>query len=236
MHWTDQFASNARIDTLVPAVTDPHSGQPASKRVPARIERFAAAKYGFAVLCKRPHALASDYWALAKCEGGWRLELAFGEDVCDLPAIADLLFNAGPTSERLAYHDATADRYRFACFDGDRLLGALFLAKEPVVVSRDWACRQLTAQHSDHRTRMAVVAGRPGLGHTDRGAIICSCFGIGAIQIEKAVAEGCLSVEAISRALNAGSNCGSCRGEISRILNQSRVQTVSLDADSVGAG
>ena len=26
MHWTDQFASRARIDTLVPALTDPVSG------------------------------------------------------------------------------------------------------------------------------------------------------------------------------------------------------------------
>ena len=39
MHWTDQFASAARVDTLVPAIADPHSGQPASKCVPVGISR-----------------------------------------------------------------------------------------------------------------------------------------------------------------------------------------------------
>ena len=48
MHWTDQFASRARVDALVPALTDPISGQPASKNIPVRIERFIASAYGFA--------------------------------------------------------------------------------------------------------------------------------------------------------------------------------------------
>ncbi|MGQ3032304.1 MAG: molybdopterin oxidoreductase family protein, partial [Ferrovibrionaceae bacterium] len=69
MHWNDQFAARARVDTLIPALTDPYSGQPASKNVAARIGRFAAAVYGFAVLRDRPAlspALSpADYWALA---------------------------------------------------------------------------------------------------------------------------------------------------------------------------
>ncbi len=34
MHWNDQFAANARVDRLVPPLTDPFSGQPASKKSP----------------------------------------------------------------------------------------------------------------------------------------------------------------------------------------------------------
>jgi assimilatory nitrate reductase catalytic subunit len=30
MHWNDQFAAKARVDALVPSLTDPISGQPAS--------------------------------------------------------------------------------------------------------------------------------------------------------------------------------------------------------------
>jgi len=224
MHWTDQFASKARIDTLVPALTDPHSGQPASKRVPVAVERFAAAQYGFAVLDERPRTPMADYWALAKCEGGWRLELAFAESISDLTPFAASLFDAGATAETLAYHDVTHGRYRFACFAGNRLVGALFLAPEPVAVSRDWACRQLAAQHSGQRARLAVIAGRPGAGVADRGAIVCSCFGVGAKQIEDAAMRGCLSLEAIGETLKAGTNCGSCRGEIKTIINACRLQ------------
>ena len=73
IHWTDQFAAKARVDVLVHTLTDPHSGQPASKHVPVRMERFAAALYGFAVISRRPLLLEADYWALAKCQAGWRV-------------------------------------------------------------------------------------------------------------------------------------------------------------------
>jgi assimilatory nitrate reductase catalytic subunit len=222
MHWTDQFASNARIDRLIPAVTDPHSGQPASKNVAVGIERFAAAQFGFAVLSARPRAVGSDYWALAKCERGWRLELAAAEEVPDAGALAARLFR-DERGETLAYLDAARGEYRFARFVGDRLIGALFLAREPVAVSRDWACRQLIEKHVDQRARIAVIAGRPGGGLPDRGAIVCSCFNVGKKQIEAAIAQGCRSLQAIGEAVKAGTNCGSCRGEIRSIIDARRL-------------
>jgi assimilatory nitrate reductase catalytic subunit len=38
------------------------------------------------------------------------------------------------------------------------------------------------------------------------------------------VASGCRSLDAIGRALQAGTNCGSCRPEIRTIINAGRVQ------------
>jgi assimilatory nitrate reductase catalytic subunit len=227
MHWTDQFAGSARVGTLVPSITDPHSGQPALKHVPVRLERFAAAKYGFAIVSERPAALACAYWAIAKCEGGFRLELALAEACEDWADVAASLFATSPGAETLAYHDVAAGQHRFACFDGERLVGALFLASEPVSVSRAWACEQLIKQHPGQRARMSVIAGRPGVGSLDRGAIVCSCFGIGANQIASAVARGCLTVKAVGQALGAGTDCGSCRGEITRLIEQCRPTTES---------
>jgi assimilatory nitrate reductase catalytic subunit len=225
MHWTDQFASNARIGTLIPSITDPHSGQPASKRVPITIEHFAAAQFGFAVLARRPRTLTADYWVLARCKGGWRLELAFADGARDWPAFAATLFDDVPGAETVAYHDIGAGRHGFACFAGDRLLGALFLASEPVAASRDWVCEQLLRDHAGQRARMAVIAGRPGFGHVDRGALVCSCFGVGANEIAAAVAQGCHTLDAVGQALGAGTNCGSCRGEIRQIIEQHRLKT-----------
>jgi assimilatory nitrate reductase catalytic subunit len=65
---------------------------------------------------------------------------------------------------------------------------------------------------------MAVIAGRPGAAGIDRGALVCSCYGIGANEIAAAIAQGCDTVEAVGTALKAGTNCGSCRGEIRQIL------------------
>ncbi len=219
MHWNQQYASGARVDTLVPGITDPQSGQPASKHVPVRIERYAAAKFGFAVLAEPPRNLASDYWALARCTGGWRLELAFAEDR-DWFAVATTLFGA-PRTDPLSYRDPASGGHRFARFDGERMIGALFLASEPVAVARDWACDQLVRAHAGRQARLAILAGRPGDGEPDRGATVCACFGIGVHQIAAAAVGGCLSVEAVGQFLQAGTNCGSCRGEIAKIINAS---------------
>jgi assimilatory nitrate reductase catalytic subunit len=216
MHWNGEFASRARVDVLAAAITDPISGQPASKSIPARIERFVAAAYGFAVLRRKPQAIAAEYWAIAKCEGGWRAEMAFAAASDDWASfVRDLV---GGDGELAAYHDTETGRMRFACYADGRLVGTVFLAREPVAVSREWAVSQLAETNGAARKRTAVLAGRPGAGAVERGAIVCACFGVGANDIAGAVARGCTSVAAIGAATQAGTNCGSCRAEIRNIL------------------
>jgi assimilatory nitrate reductase catalytic subunit len=217
MHWNDQFAARARVDVLAAAVTDPTSGQPALKNVPARIERFVAATYGFAVLRRKPEQIAAEYWAIAKCDGGWRVELAFAADSDDWPSfVRDLV---GSDGEPAAYRDSETGRMRFACYEDGYLAGTVFLAREPVAVSRDWAVSQLVETNPAPAKRSAVLAGRPGAGGFDRGSIVCACFGIGANEIAGAVARGCTSVATVGAATQAGTNCGSCRAEIRNILD-----------------
>ena len=224
MHWTDQFASRARIDTLVPALTDPVSGQPASKHVPVEVERFATARFGFAVLAARPSLLDADYWALATCGAGWRLELAWQDADPDGRTLAHRLFGCSVDTAILAYRDAESGQERFAWFEGERLKGALFLAREPVAVSRAWAVEQLDASFPGPGARLGVVAGRPGRGVADKGATVCACFGIGINQIVAAIAGGCDNVGAVGEASQAGTNCGSCRAEIQGIIDVYRLQ------------
>jgi assimilatory nitrate reductase catalytic subunit len=224
MHWTDRFSSKGRIDALVAPLTDAISGQPALKHAAVRIERFAARAFGFAVMRQRPVSIHADYWALARCRDGWRVELAFAEEKTDWSAYAQTLFGADSGAEFLAYHDRDAGQHRIAAFDGDRLAGALFAAPGPVAVSRGWAADQLGETHAGQRSRFRIVAGRAGADRPDAGAMVCSCFSVGANQIAAAVAAGCASVEAIGEVLKAGTNCGSCRSEIRAIINAGRVQ------------
>ena len=219
MHWNDQFAAKARIDAIVTPLTDPISGQPASKNVAVAARLFKAARYGFAVSMARPQRLESAYWALAKADSGWRTELGFDEAEEDWTSWCRATFDIPTHIEPLGYADRTTGDFRLAFFDGDRLLATLFLARQPVAVARNWAIAQLTASHSDLRKRFALVAGRPGADTPDPGATVCSCFGVGVNQIAGAVRNGCHSVEAVGKALNAGTNCGSCRAEIRGIID-----------------
>ena len=219
MHWNDSFAAKARVDTVVAPVTDPISGQPASKNIAVRARAFKASNYCFAVSAVKPCALNSAYWAIAKADGGWRAELAFDGAPDDWVGWCRAAFDIPAHLEPLGYADRTSGDRRLAFFDGDRLLAALFVARQPVAVARSWAIAQLSASHGDLRKRFALVAGRPGADTVDAGATVCSCFGVGVNQIVAAIRGGCHSVEAVGKALNAGTNCGSCRAEIRGIID-----------------
>ena len=225
MHWNDAFASAARINALVPPATDPHSGQPALKSAQVSVRPLKPAIYGFAVSRQKPDPRLCDYWAIARCKGGWRLEFALAEPAANIETFAASLFGEGTVRdpEILAYSDRDRSDDRRATFAGGRLLYALYLASEPVAVSRLWAVGQLAVDHDLRQSRYRIIAGRPGDDGQDPGATVCSCFGVGAKDIESAVRAGCGSVDAIGRALNAGTNCGSCRSEIQEIVNAQRV-------------
>ncbi len=226
IHWTEQYASAARIDALVGAVTDPISGQPELKAVPVAMKRFEASWYGFAVTRSRPEVNGIAYWAAARSKTGWQVELAASTDPPDWTAYAQsLLAENTVSSDILAYHDEASGQHRFAAFSNGKLVGALFIARAPVSVSRAWATTQLGQVTSRSRERFAVLAGCAGAAEKDRGAIICSCFEIGVNEIRDAVMSGrCESVDAVGVALKAGTNCGSCRAEIGRLVRDHAIK------------
>jgi assimilatory nitrate reductase catalytic subunit len=229
MHWTEQFSSQGRVGALMAPNTDPVSGQPELKFTPARAERYEARWYGFAVLATRPAAIAAPYWALARLQHGWSLELADAA----APAAWDgvlpaLLPPAAGEREAVAYVDRASGQHRLAVFEDGRLLGALFAAAGPVEVARAWVAAQLTPDIMPPQQRLRLLAGRAGGDSADPGATICVCFGVGANQIvEAATRHGCTTVEAVGRRLGAGTNCGSCRGEIAKLIGEHRVQEAS---------
>ncbi|TPE53631.1 nitrate reductase [Amaricoccus solimangrovi] len=212
MHWSGEFAARARVDALVPAVVDPHSGQPASKMGRVALRRHAAAWYGFAVSRARPEA-ATDYWALAPTPFGWRAELADAAAPDDWAAFARALF-AAPEAEVVISEDRARGTARVALVGEGGVIAALFAAREPVEVAR---AHIVSAFGTEDPPRL--LAGRPGAAQEDRGAIVCACFDVGVNTITASIARGeATSVETIGALLRAGSNCGSCRPELKSLL------------------
>lgn len=228
MHWNNAFASRARVDVIVDGITDPISGQPALKNVPARIERFVAGTYGFCVLRRKPSDVDAEYWAIARCNDGWRMELARAAAPEDWTSFV-LSLSGGDAADLISYNDPRSGQRRFAMYESDRLVAAMYFANEPVAVSRDWVVEQLGAPCVPQRKRSPIIAGRPGGDAPERGRIVCACFGVGATEIEAEAGRGCTTVAAIGDALGAGTNCGSCRPEIRRILEARCATPVSLE-------
>ena len=222
MHWTDQVAGMARVGRLIPAAVDPVSGQPGSKAARVGVRRFAAAWYAFAVVRNRPARIDAAYWATARTQGGWRIELAGDAAPEDWRTMAGALFGT-EADFCVTYWDTPGGRHRFAAWDDAGLVGALFVAPEPVAVSRAWAAAWLSKTDLDDAARQAVLAGRAGDALDDPGPIICACLAVGANSIRQTVAAGCTTIDAVGEACAAGTNCGSCRSEIQRIIDHARL-------------
>ncbi|MBL4666960.1 MAG: molybdopterin-dependent oxidoreductase, partial [Sneathiella sp.] len=217
IHWTDQFASSARVDTLIPSIVDPYSGQPASKNTPCNIRPYAAALHGFMISKQKPETIPADYWAAAKCEQGWRIEFALKKK---LTSPSDFAASLLKTNNLITYNDKHNGSNRYAAFDEGRLVAALYLSEAPLDISRSWVVGLLGAEFGDMHLRYRVVAGRPPADTPDIGAIVCSCFSVGRNQIRSAILDdGCMTTAAIGECLKAGTNCGSCRSEIQELIN-----------------
>ena len=217
MHWTEQFASKARVNALAGSAVDPTSGQPELKITAVAVRRFNAAWHAFVMSRARIATAGADHFAVAPSLGGWRAELAGLAEPDDWTAFARKTLALGADAEIVAYHDAGAGQRRFIAFEGETLVGALFAAREPAAVARSWLAEQLGGPIAPEH-RLPLLAGRPGNDVRDRGPIVCACFDVGRKEIAEAARQGCETVAAVGARLKAGTNCGSCRGEIEKLI------------------
>jgi assimilatory nitrate reductase catalytic subunit len=214
MHWTDQLNAGGRANRLSSQNVDPVSGQPGFKNSAAAIAPVTPAWTGFMVCRDQPVLANLPYWTLVRQRSGWLVEMA-GFDEPDEDALM-------PHGERVEASDPARGTQRMAALDADgRLAAALFLTRSGRLPSRDWIVAQLDSE--EPASGATLLAGRPAQLPPDRGAIICVCFDVGMKTILGAIAEQQLtSVEAIGAALNAGTNCGSCRPAIKSLLNDQK--------------
>ena len=214
MHWTDQQSSAGRANRLPNQGADPISGQPGFKNSAAAIEAVTPAWTGFLVTREQPELQGVPYWTLIRQRGGWLVEMAGFEEI-DLEHLL-------PEGERVEALDGARGVRRAAVVDGEgRLAAALFLSRSGRLPERDWIAAQLDGE--ERHAGLALLAGRPAQLPPDRGPIICVCFDVGMKTILGAIAEQQLtSVEAVGAALNAGTNCGSCRPAIRSLLEEQK--------------
>ena len=120
-----------------------------------------------------------------------------------------------PPGERIEAEDTARGTRRIAIVSAGRLAAALFVTESGELPPRDW----LIAQLSVPQLAPTLLAGRaPGM-QADRGPIICICFDVGLKTIAAAIRDqGLADIAAIGAAIGAGTNCGSCRPALARIL------------------
>jgi assimilatory nitrate reductase catalytic subunit len=218
IHWNGETASSARVCELVSPHTDPFSGQPEAKATPATIAPVEFAFRGF-VLSRQAIELPKEtWWARVALAGGIGTLIASNDIPKQWRNRASALLNNDILAE---FADLPRGIFRAASFRNGRLDRALFIG--PADAAPQWAAVKAlfeTENLTDMQHRM-LLSGRAADGLAEIGPVICACFGVGLNVIREAIAsKAATNVEAIGKALRAGTNCGSCLPELKRIVHE----------------
>lgn len=222
MHWSGQFASKGRIDSVVNPANDPVSGQPELKHTPVRITPYRPAWHGF-LLSRRALPLDDvDYWVRATGDGFYRYEIAGEQANGQWGAWARaLLCESNDDVNWVEYQDVAARRYRGVRMVKNRVESCLFIAPNGQLPSRSWLAGLFKQDSLSTQERTNLLTGAPPLGQVDAGRIVCACFSVGINTITSAIKDQhLLSTEDIGAALQAGTNCGSCVPELRRLIEK----------------
>lgn len=222
IHWTNQFASNARVDALVFAATDPFSGQPEFKSTPVEMAACDFRWHGFVLSRKRLETPASDYWALAIEDAFWRYEMAGENHLEDWKQWLITQSDSEEAVDIIEYSDPHTGTCRLISFNNGEIETCVFIAPEyERLPTRDWLLTQFTETSFTAKDRVTLLSGRPADPAADTGPVVCSCFNVGENTIRNAIIDQQLeTVEAVGKCLKAGTNCGSCKPELKSLLSE----------------
>lgn len=222
MHWNDQFANRAVVDSLIAAVVDPFSGQPEYKATPVNVKSYQAHWYGFLLSRRKLDLVNASYWACSRGKGLWRYEIA-GEQVPQdwAECARSLLCQHADHVEWTEYHDAAANRYRAARIENGRLESCIFIGPDFYLPKRDWLLNLFKDDKLANKDRVSILSGKPPGDQKDAGRTVCACFNVGVNTLIEAIqSQNLMSPEQVGEVLHAGTNCGSCIPEIHEIIQQ----------------
>jgi assimilatory nitrate reductase catalytic subunit len=216
IHWSEQFAQGSCVGSAVNPVVDPLSGEPEFKHTPARLERVVVQWHGFLLSRQSIAPQKSGWWAISRQEAVNRLEFAGADAMPD----AQWLLAAVPGSdaaEWIEYSDPGTGSWRAALLSEGRLRACVMITRTGSLPPRGWLTSLFTKEALEPADRSSLIRGARR-DVPDPGPTVCACYHVGANSLLAAVQSGCNTLEAIGTRLRAGTNCGSCRPEILRML------------------
>jgi assimilatory nitrate reductase catalytic subunit len=226
MHFSDAFAPSARANRLTSPDVDYRSGQPEFKHTPAKISPVDVTWRGFLAVQERLDPPSDIWWARAPEAGGHLYELSGSCDGASLGDYVASLTAGFGNADIIETMDSTG-RFARLAFLVDRHLVAVFAgSSQKGLPQRAWLLEQL-GKVPDEMTRVQLLAGGVTSGLREEAPVVCACFNVTLPEIQAYHAKHPhADVNEIGRALNAGTNCGSCRGEIQTIL---RARDLAID-------
>ncbi|TCM67495.1 assimilatory nitrate reductase catalytic subunit [Acinetobacter calcoaceticus] len=244
IHWSDQFASDARIGKVVNPVVDPISGEPEFKHTPVSIQAFYSEwqavlylRHGYEH--RAQHLIQqSVWWNKITTAHATRYELADRRPLHQLRAtIKQLLQFEDESYEWLNLDDPSAQIVHIVILQQHQLMACLYIAAPELLPDRAWLAGLFKRQRLSAQHRKALLAGAAMTAQAADGPLLCSCFKVGKQRIVEAIRTQQLQDEKqVTACLKVGGNCGSCLPEIRGLIKMCQLEdTVASAATTASA-
>lgn len=216
IHWNQQFASSANVGKLYSSDVDPISGQPETKFTAIKLYPAAFAQYiDVFVTTNSQMSVKSDYWLKligSHCLG---YQLAFNEAVLD--PLDWCQQNSGIKGQWSGFYDG--DTQRIQCIENGRLVFVAMISVAQPTTPIEWVNHLFKQSAVSFLHLQSLLSGTPD-EEFSQGLQICSCFKVREKPIVDAIKAGAHRVDELGQQLKCGTNCGSCKTQLSQLIKQ----------------
>lgn len=222
IHWSRQWGSHSTLANLYASATDPLSGQPELKHGAISISPVEFISYGKIFVAHNEHTAwcetLVDYWSKTRLQNGDSLSIA--DDTKAALLTKQALMNL---PDRWVYFThitgnecvvvATCDDA--LCFM--MLIGSERPSEKPAYLVPDGWIDSLLGQAVTSEQISKLLHREIDQAYLN-GPLVCSCFSVREKTIVDAISDGECSVSNLGKKLKCGTNCGSCKPAISKLI------------------
>ena len=217
IHWSRSGSSSASIAPLFTDANDAISGQPELKHAAVAIEKVEFAFHGQIFSAQELSASLLnqklDFWIKTPINGGFMYRFASQHNKLDM--YTWLQVNLPLYGEWLSTE--SEDNSYFAALRSEKLVLAVFFSNDYSEIESAWIEKLFEQERLDREQIAALLRAKPDEKFL-QGRTVCSCYSVGEKTIIKAIEGGCSSVNELGEKLKCGTNCGSCKSELSQLV------------------
>lgn len=229
IHWSGTWGSHTTLGAMFNGAHDRISGQPELKHGAVKLSKATFPTRG--LIAARDGQLlqdltsSMDYWLSVPAEHCASLEVALKASVEQ--AIASTLNALGELGT--VYSLYNADSLHAIVVQEDKLVLAVYLGTTQPNAPLEWLDTVFAEETLNSQDQAALLRCQPSDAFL-LGKLVCTCFGVREKTIVDAIKAGENTVQGLGEKLKCGTNCGSCRTELSRLIS-----VHSLQADDAPA-
>jgi len=232
IHWSASNASSANITALYTDANDKVSGQPELKHAAVKLKKVSYQHYGQLFIKEdlKVELLREyfEYFVTSPIEKGHVVFFATDQQPAQIKRNLQLHL---PLYDE--WINAASPDLNSTCAMRFGLMSLIMLiSPNNIDVDPSWINSLLNSENVTSEQLHGLLNMQPD-EQFKQGKLVCSCFKVGENTIINAIKAGCDSLDSLGSELQCGTNCGSCKSELSQMLKHHKSNKLVIEQDQL---